>query len=263
MYDQIVNPPLYIVDAFTDKPFHGNSAAVILCDTPIEEHLLQAIAMEMNLPETAYVLPITEGVYGLRWFTPTTEVKLCGHATLASAHALFEHGYQSDLISFDTLSGRLTARRHETKIELDFPAEAATPADLPYALNQALWTGKNRLAWFAQLPSEADVRAFTLDPQEIPKLGHNGLIITAVADDNKEYDFVSRCFYPNLGIPEDPVTGSAHCALAPFWTERLNRTPLTGHQASPRGGLVEVELSNNRILLRGHAITTVRGNLVA
>lgn len=265
-----MNPPLYIVDAFTNTPFRGNSAAVLICTNPLAEHLHQSIAMEMNLPETSFVIPKGDGIFDLRWFTPAKEVDLCGHATLAAARALYDYGFDEEEFGFDTRSGRLTARRRGDKIELNFPDEAPFPWRLPHDLSslgvEPIWTGKNRLVWFVQVPSEDDVRGFnptTADFAEIAALGQGGLIVTAEADEARDYDFVSRCFYPNLGIDEDPVTGSAHCALAPFWSEKLDRKELTGYQASTRGGLVEVECEDDRVLLRGHAVITVRGALVA
>jgi PhzF family phenazine biosynthesis protein len=220
----------------------------------------------MNLPETAFVAAGGDG-FGLRWFTPTVEVDLCGHATLAAAHALWEECRlpPETPAGFHTRSGLLTARRHQGWIELDFPAEPAAPAEPPPALVAALgttakWTGRNRLDWLVEVDDAATVRGLAPDLARLSNVPTRGVIVTAAADDTR-FDFVSRFFAPRAGIPEDPVTGSAHCCLGPFWAPRLGKSALTGYQASPRGGTVRVRLSDDRVLLAGHAVTIYRAEL--
>jgi predicted PhzF superfamily epimerase YddE/YHI9 len=260
--------PLIHVDAFTDTPFAGNPAAVCLLDRPREASWMQALASELNLPETAFVLADTDG-FGLRWFTPTIEVDLCGHATLAAAHALWHEGRLAfdTTARFHTRSGLLTAARAGGWIELDFPAEPAAAAEPPAALLGALgtaatWTGRNRFDWLVEVDSAATVRALAPDLARLASVPTRGVIVTAPADDAR-FDFVSRFFAPRAGIPEDPVTGSAHCCLGPFWATRLGKTALTGHQASPRGGTVRVQVAGDRALLGGMAVTVFRGELTA
>jgi len=254
--------PILVVDAFTDRPFSGNPAGVCLLDQEVDASWMQSVAMEMNHAETAFLVPRGDG-FGLRWFTPTVEVDLCGHATLASAHALFERGFSRDTIRFHTRSGILTARRDGGLIELDFPAEPPSEAELPTIRSLGappVWTGKNRMDWFVQLPTARDVRAIHPDFSEMAGLGMRGLIVTAL-DETKEYDFVSRCFFPQSGVDEDPVTGSAHCAFAPFWSKRLGKLETVGYQASPRGGVVRMRLEGDRVKLRGSAVTVLSGEL--
>lgn len=261
--------PLLQVDAFTDRPFHGNPAAVCLLDAPRDDAWMQAVAAEMNLAETAFVVPLG-GVFGLRWFTPTIEVDLCGHATLATAHALWETGRLApdrDAL-FDTRSGRLTASRREELIELDFPS---TPADAAPAfvtnLAEALgaepaWAGRSIFDLMAVFGAADDVRALVPDMVRLAELPARGVIVTAPADDGV-HDFVSRFFAPASGVPEDPVTGSAHCALGPFWADRLGKARLLGYQASARGGTVRVEQAGTRVRLAGHAVTVFTAELLA
>lgn len=248
--------PLYLVDAFADGPFTGNPAAVVSLDEPLDDGLMQRIAMEMNQAETAFILP--DG--GLRWFTPTVEVDLCGHATLATAHVLWSQG-KVGALCFVTRSGVLNAEHTPDGIALDFPAEppmaVALPDRLPFE-GKALWTGRNRMDWFVQIADEDALRALKPDFAAIAALGMRGLIVTAAG---RDFDFVSRCFFPQSGVDEDPVTGSAHCALAPFWSGRLGKTEMVGYQASRRGGAVRVRLEGERVVLIGKAVTTVRGEL--
>lgn len=252
--------PLRLIDAFADGPFTGNPAGVVVVPQPIAEDLMQKIALEMNQAETAFLSPLEDGLWNLRWFTPAVEVDLCGHATLASAHALWEDGARGPL-RFSTRSGILTAERRGDLIALDFPSEAPTaaplPGDLPF-LGRPLWTGKNRMDWFVQIGDEDDVRTLKPDFSLISKLGMRGLIVTAAG---RNVDFVSRCFFPQSGVPEDPVTGSAHCALGPFWSDRLAKGELVGYQASGRGGTVRVTVLGDRCRLEGRAVTTLRGEL--
>lgn len=259
--------PILIVDAFTDRPFSGNPAAVCLLDGPVDASWMQAVAAEMNLSETAFLHRLPDGGFGLRWFTPATEVDLCGHATLASAHVLWEEGWlaRDAEARFETRSGRLLARLTSDGIQLDFPArpvhEAAAPPALARSLGvEPVWTGRDATSWLVLLASEREVRELRPDMALIGSLPE--LVIATSRSDDPRYDFVSRCFAPSWGIPEDPVTGAAHCSLGPFWRERLGKLALTGYQASARGGVVRVRLEGDRALLRGHAVTVVRGELV-
>lgn len=264
--------PLFHVDAFTDRPFAGNPAAVcVLSDVPEpESSWLQNVASELNLSETAFLRRADTG-WRLRWFTPSVEVDLCGHATLASAHVLWEAGYarRGATIVFDTASGRLSAvERGEGEIELDFPAEPASPcpppADLLASLGAASsrFTGRNRLDHLVELNGEAAVRALAPDFRRLAAAcgSERGVIVTA-ASDRPEFDFVSRYFAPGVGIDEDPVTGAAHCCLGPFWAERLKKKDLSGYQASKRGGTVRVRVAETRVFLGGRAVTVFRGEL--
>ncbi|MBI4715141.1 MAG: PhzF family phenazine biosynthesis protein [Nitrospirae bacterium] len=254
--------PIFQVDAFTFRPFSGNRAA----PGPAEEGWMQNVAAEMNLSETAFLLWEGEG-WRLRWFTPTVEVDLCGHATLASAHVLWEEGITSDETSqFFTRSGTLTALRNKGWIELDFPAEPETPVEPPDLLRRALgvapeYTGKNRFDYLVLLSSEQAVRELKPDFALLAQLPARGVIVTAPSD-SPEFDFVSRFFGPAAGIPEDPVTGSAHCCLAPFWSPRFHKNEMIAYQASSRGGVVGVRLTGDRVILRGQAVMVLRGELV-
>ena len=250
---------IYTVDAFTDGPRSGNPAAVCILEKDIPERTKQRIASRINLSETAFLLR-GEGAFELRWFTPETEVKLCGHATLASAHILFTLGIipATEDAVFSTKSGVLTVRRRNDLIEMDFPSEdpweVKTPEDLLMAVSAApLYVGRNRFDYIALYESEAIVRNTVPRLNQVRKLGSRGLIITSVSSSDR-YDFVSRFFAPNAGIDEDPVTGSAHCCLCPFWSRRLGKKELTGHQASKRGGLVHTRLLENRVFLSGKAV---------
>lgn len=257
---------IYQVDAFTDRPFAGNPAAVCLLDRPPQDAWMSCVAAEMNLSETAFLCPRTDG-WNLRWFTPTTEVKLCGHATLASAHVLWETGAvpSTGQIRFHTASGILTASHQHGWIELDFPAQTCDRADPPPDVERVLglkplevcragWT------WLARLDSASAVRRLAPDLAAL-KSTLGSLIVTA-ASDSQQYDFVSRFFAPVLGIDEDPVTGAAHCCLAPYWGRHLRAGELIGYQASRRGGVVRVQLAGERVKLRGQAVTVLRGELI-
>ena len=260
--------PLYQVDAFTDRPFHGNPAAVCLLDAARDEDWMQSVAAEMNLAETAFVSPRDDG-FDLRWFTPTCEVDLCGHATLASAHALWETKRlrAGTTARFHTRSGWLTADQRGGLIELDFPSlkTTAEPTAAP-ALAEALgapvvWAGRSKGNLLARIEDAATLRQVVPDQGRIVKLPCQGVIITAAGDSS--YDFVSRYFTPQQGIDEDPVTGSAHCTLAPYWAGILGRDSLVGFQASARGGTVRVRVDGDRVRLGGHAVTILRGELLA
>jgi PhzF family phenazine biosynthesis protein len=260
--------PFTQVDAFTDRAFSGNPAAVCLLEADRDPEWMQLVAAEMNLAETAFLIRRSDG-FGLRWFTPTCEVDLCGHATLASAHALWEDGQLAadSTARFHTRSGVLTAERRDGAIWLDFPATPAAavpaPADLADALGSAPRSvGRTPFDYLVELESEAAVRALDPDLGRLARLPVRGVIVTAASTDPAR-QFVSRFFAPAAGIPEDPVTGSTHCALGPFWGERLGRMELVGYQASRRGGTVRVRLAGDRVLLGGQAVTVLRGELVA
>lgn len=256
--------PLFTIDAFADGPFRGNPAAVCLLDGPRPEEWMRALAAEMNLSETAFLWPESDEIWRLRWFTPAVEVSLCGHATLASAHALWETG-QSDAASsirFATRSGILTATRAGDWIELDFPERSPEACAPPDGLAEAL--GSRPIATaiagedlLVELATEGAVRALAPDFTALAAVGARGVTVTARADEGAPHDFVSRFFAPAVGIAEDPVTGSAHCGLAPYWAERLGRRQLTGFQASRRGGVVRVrhEPDRRRVVLSGRAVT--------
>lgn len=255
------------VDAFTDTPFAGNPAAVCLLPEPREAEWMQQVALEMNLSETAFLLRQENG-FGLRWFTPTTEVDLCGHATLASAHVLWERGHLAPATTarFYTRSGLLSATRQGDWIELNFPAEAAAPLAAPPKLAEALGVkpttvGKNRFDYLVEVDSEATVRGLQPDLALLKSVPCRGVIVTSQAD-SARYDFVSRFFAPSVGVDEDPVTGSAHCCLGPYWAERLGKKSFVAYQASPRGGVVRVRLDGDRVYLGGQAVTVLRGELV-
>jgi len=259
---------LFQVDAFTGDAFAGNPAAVCLLGGPAEPRWMQSVAREMNLSETAFVEPRAAG-YGLRWFTPVAEVALCGHATLASAHVLYQTGLAEpdQRVRFDSASGPLTARREDGLIVLDLPARPAAPAPPPPGLLAALgvaspvWTGRAREDLMVVLGREEEVTGVCPDTAALAALDTRGVIVTAPAS-RPGADFVSRFFAPAVGVPEDPVTGSAHCTLAPFWADRLGRISLTGYQASARGGAVRVRVvEDERVLLGGHAVTVFSGHL--
>ncbi|MDH3297199.1 MAG: PhzF family phenazine biosynthesis protein [Gemmatimonadota bacterium] len=269
-------PSIYVVDAFARQPFRGNPAAVCVLRESAEEHWMQSLGAEMNLSETAFVWP-KHGAWGLRWFTPTTEVDLCGHATLAAAHVLWETGVveRTRPVEFHTHSGKLTARRAAEGIEMNFPAEPAVESraeeahpglidalrlsDVPPAI------GRNRLDLLVELRDEAAVRALTPDLAAVAELGVRGVIVTSrpgrATAESIGVDFVSRYFAPAAGVPEDPVTGSAHCALGPWWARRLGNSRLLGAQLSARGGIVGVECERDRVWLSGSAVTVLRGSL--
>ena len=254
------------VDAFTDRAFAGNPAAVCLLDGPRDAEWMQRVAFEMNLAETAFLTPAASG-FGLRWFTPAVEVDLCGHATLASAHTLWTDGVvpKSDPIAFQTRSGVLGASSRGEMIELDFPSEAATEVPAPEGLAEAVgvplvWTGRNRMDYIVEIAGERELRGLVPNLDAIRKLDARGLIVTCRGA-GTEYDFLSRFFAPQSGIDEDPVTGSAHCCLGPFWAKRLNRQELVGFQASPRGGSVRVTVNDARVTLGGQAVTVYSGTL--
>lgn len=266
-----MNIPLWQVDAFTDKPFSGNSAAVCLLDQFPCDDWMQNVASEMNLSDTAFLVSANDAnEFQLRWFTPTTEVELCGHATLASAHVLFEQErVKGDApIRFETRSGFLTCIRHALGVEMNFPATPAsevlqdsTRQRLESILGtSATFAGRSREDILFVMDDAKAVRELAPDFEALAQIETRGLIVTAESSDPSE-DFVSRFFAPRFGIDEDPVTGSAHCCLAPYWSDRLGRLELTGRQVSCRSGVVQTRLSGDRVHLSGNAITVFSAQL--
>jgi PhzF family phenazine biosynthesis protein len=256
---------LFQVNAFTGRPFAGNPAAVCLTAAPLATELMQAIAAEMNLSETAFVHPLAKGSYALRWFTPTTEVALCGHATLAAAHVLFSEGKTKEKqLFFETQSGLLCVSKEAEHYHMLFPALPCQSIDIPEGLGQALNSPvkacfRSTFDLVVELDNEAAVRACVPNFHLLATYPYRGIIITAAAQ--PPFDFVSRFFGPNCGVNEDPVTGSAHCALAPLWAQRLQKTSLRAFQASKRGGIVEMELLDKQVILKGEAVTIWSGRL--
>ncbi|MBI3416724.1 MAG: PhzF family phenazine biosynthesis protein [Verrucomicrobia bacterium] len=258
--------PLYIVDAFTAKPFAGNPAAVCVLPAPRDEAWMQNVAREMNLSETVFLHPESDG-FRLRWFTPTVEVALCGHATLASAHVLWETGrlQPQQLARFYTQSGLLTADRLADRIELDFPAKRAEPTPPPVGLLEALgraakFVGRSAFDYLVEVDSENTLRELKPDFRRLAGIPVRGVIVTSRSA-APEFDFVSRFFAPASGVDEDPVTGSAHCCLGPFWQERLHKPEFIAFQASARGGVVQVRVEGQRVKLGGNGVTVLEGEL--
>lgn len=250
---------LHVVDAFANLPFSGNPAAVCLLNAPADARWMQSVAQEMNFSETAFLHPLEDG-FSLRWFTPKIEVDLCGHATLASAFTLWETGVLSldAPARFQTRSGILTCRREDDWIAMDFPATPThpvpTPDNLDLALGcEALACEDNGMDLLVEIADAAVLRRLAPNISELAQLGYRGIIVTAKSD-QADYDFLSRFFAPSAGINEDPVTGSAHCALGPYWQRQLARTEFTAFQASDRGGVVQVSLRGDRTILRGQAV---------
>ncbi|PQO44795.1 PhzF family phenazine biosynthesis protein [Blastopirellula marina] len=252
---------LFQVDAFTSQPFTGNPAAVCWLDHPADEAWMQNVAAEMNLAETAFVHPEGDSLR-LRWFTPVVEVDLCGHATLSAAHVLWQENRcpTDQPLLFETRSGTLTATKVGEKIELIFPIAPAieqAPADgllEALGISEATFCGKNAWDWLIEIPSAKTLRQLAPNHSLLAPVSSRGVMVTTQSDDPR-YDFLSRFFAPAYGIPEDPVTGSAHCVLGEYWSRKLGKTTLAAYQASPRGGEVEVQVRNDRALLRGHAVT--------
>ncbi|HEX9611054.1 MAG TPA: PhzF family phenazine biosynthesis protein [Gemmatimonadales bacterium] len=260
--------PIVQVDAFTDRPFAGNPAAVCVLPAPADADWMQDVAREMNLSETAFLVRRHDG-FDLRWFTPAVEVDLCGHATLASAHVLWQDGHlpPGAQARFHTKSGLLAADRRGKWIELDFPATRAAPAPAPPGLLEALhvtprFVGRSRFDYLLEVDGEETVRSVRPDFGALARVDARGVIVTSRAATDG-YDFVSRFFAPRAGVPEDPVTGSSHCALAPYWGGKLGKPALVGYQASARGGVVRTRLAGDRVILGGQAVTVLRGDLTA
>ncbi|MCS6817870.1 MAG: PhzF family phenazine biosynthesis protein [Blastocatellia bacterium] len=259
--------PIFQVNAFTEVPFSGNPAAVCVLSEPRDAPWMQRVAREMNLSETAFLWP-GEGGFHLRWFTPTVEVELCGHATLASAHILWTEGYVAarEQIRFFTRSGVLTAARRDEWIELDFPATPAEPTEAPPRLQESLgvtprFVGRSCFDYLVEVESEDVLRQLAPNFALLETIPTRGVIVTSRST-TLPFDFVSRFFAPRVGVPEDPVTGSAHCCLGPFWGQRLGRTELLAYQASARGGVIRIRLANDRVILGGQAVTMWRGHLL-
>jgi PhzF family phenazine biosynthesis protein len=260
--------PVFHVDAFTEQPFAGNPAAVCLLPAWKEDRWLQAVGGEMNLSETAFVVKQSHH-FDLRWFTPKVEVDLCGHATLASAHVLWQEGLVQlgREISFATRSGDLKASRHGEDIELDFPLKPEEPAEPPPGLVEALgvrprYVGKNQFDYLVEVESEDVLRALAPDFRRLAAVPARGVVVTSRSSD-PQFDFVSRFFAPASGIDEDPVTGSAHCCLGDFWQKRLSKREFRAYQASARGGVVRVRVTTGRAFLGGRAVIVAKGELVA
>jgi predicted PhzF superfamily epimerase YddE/YHI9 len=261
--------PIVTVDAFTDVPFAGNPAAVCVLKEPRTEEWMRNVAREMNLSETAFLSP-RDGEFGLRWLTPAVEVDLCGHATLASAHVLWQDGHlpAGKQARFHTRSGLLTADTLGDWIEMSFPAKVAVPAEPPEGLLQGLRVtspravAKNQFDYLVEVESEEQLRALDPDHTVLRRIPVRGVIVTARSS-TSEFDFVSRFFAPGSGVDEDPVTGSAHTALAPYWAGKLGKTEMTGYQASRRGGVVRVRMDGDRVILGGQAVTVAHITLLA
>jgi len=259
---------IYQVDAFTQLPFRGNPAGVCILQERKSEEWMQSVAAEMNLSETAFVVR-GAGRIAIRYFTPTVEVPLCGHATLSSAHILWAENYVSadQPIEFESPSGKLHATREKNWIVLDFPVDLYEKAPLPPGVAESLSVAVKEsvktkyCGYLLELASEAAVRELSPDLPELQRLGVDEMIVTALGNPDNDWDFVSRFFGPGVGIPEDPVTGAAHCSLAPYWSKRLGRTEMTGYQASARGGVVKVRLKEERVDIMGQACTVIAGQL--
>ena len=257
--------PLFWVDAFTDTPYRGNPAAICLLDAAIDEPAMQSLAFELGLAETAYVVPRPDGDYDLRWFTPTVEIPLCGHATLASAHTLFETGRAADAVTFHTQSGPLTCTRDGRRITMDFPTARPTPVDAPPGLLDALGISEavavlDNKQWFiVEVADPAVVEGLRPDLRRLETIV-DGASVTARSD-RDGIDIVSRVFGPGVGVDEDSVTGSVHCALTPYWCDRLGTTELVAYQASARGGTLHCRLAGDRVFLAGPAVTVLRGEV--
>lgn len=256
------------VDAFTDTPFSGNPAAVCLLPHPGDPAWMQRVAREMNLSETAFLHRVQDG-FNLRWFTPVTEVDLCGHATLASAHVLWEeeHLRLDEPVRFQTRSGLLTVTRDGSWIEMDFAAAPATPIKAPGELIRALGVEPRSASkagddYLIEVDSEATLRALTPDIGGLERAPMRAAMVTS-ASDSPAYDYVVRVFAPRIGITEDPVTGSLQCTLAPFWGQRLGKRELVAYQASQRGGVLRLRLKGERVIIGGQAVTALRGELLA
>lgn len=260
--------PLYQVDAFTDQAFAGNPAGVCVLEKAADEAWMQAVAMEMNLSETAFVLRRSDGDFDLRWFTPAAEVALCGHATLATSHILYQTGTlkHNETARYRTQSGLLLAYLSHGLIELDFPSTPPEDCSAPDGLLRALglessvYLGRSRFDYLVEAASERAVRELTPDIAQLRSLAVRGVMVTAKSA-SMDADFVSRFFAPAVGVDEDPVTGSAHCALTPYWAAKLGKVELTAYQASARGGRLRCTLAGDRVKLAGQAITVLRGEL--
>ncbi|MDH5680092.1 MAG: PhzF family phenazine biosynthesis protein [Spirochaetota bacterium] len=256
--------PIFQVDAFTDQAFSGNPAAVCILNEPQSDEWMQNVASEMNLSDTAFIMQ-SKGRLDLRWFTPAVEVDLCGHATLAAAHILWKEGYIDPAkdLSFSTKSGVLTAKGRGQWIELAFPYEIESQVTPPDCLSEALgaipvYVGKNRMDYLVELESETAVRNLSPDLSRLKPIPTRGFIVTARSDSD-DYDFISRFFAPGAGIDEDPVTGSTHCCLGPYWQKKTGKNSFMAYQASKRGGFLRVRMTEKNVILEGQAVTIFRG----
>lgn len=269
MYLAVMAQTILQVDAFTHVPYRGNPAAVCVLDREAEPEWMQAVAREMNLSETAFLVHRPDQDWDLRWFTPAVEVDLCGHATLASAHVLWAEGHQpaGAAIRFHTRSGVLSALQKPPWIEIDLPALPAAPCDAPPGLLTALgvrsaaWLGRSRMDLLVRLEDEAEVRGIAPDMTRLRAIDARGIMVTAPSASG-EFDFVSRFFAPRVGVAEDPVTGSAHSCLGPYWAAQLDRSELMAFQASARGGVIRVTVQGDRVLLGGECVTVLKGELI-
>ncbi|MEO2019358.1 MAG: PhzF family phenazine biosynthesis protein [Fuerstiella sp.] len=267
--------PIFQIDAFADRPFTGNPAAVVFLDDEPDSHWMQSVAAEMNLAETAFARKLVSNRFDLRWFTPLIEVDLCGHATLAAAHSLWESGSVQNRadICFESRSGQLHVKSLGELIQLDFPITPADECAAPDGLLESLYVdgqpiptsyvGRNIFDYVIEVPDLKFVENVQPDFRRLKQMDVRGIIVTAKAPPESRFDFVSRFFAPAAGIDEDPVTGSAHCCLADHWSRRLDKSELIAYQASNRGGTVEMSVVGDRVLLRGRAITIFRGTLEA
>lgn len=258
---------IYQVDSFSNKAFSGNPAGVCLFTNNVTDQWMQNMASEMNLSETAFLYKENDG-YNLRWFTPAEEVDLCGHATLASAHILWSEGYEHEEkeLIFYTKSGVLKANKYKGMIELDFPAEVDNEVEVPEELIKCLninplYVGKNRIDYIVEVEDESIVKNISPDFELLKSITTRGVIVTSKSKD-KKYDFISRFFAPGCGINEDPVTGSAHCCLAPYWMRKMNKSVFNAYQSSKRGGEINVEVVDDRVLIRGEAVTVFSGDIL-
>ncbi len=260
--------PLYQVDAFTDQAFHGNPAGVCCLSAPRPNQWMQCVAQEMNLSETAFLLEENDG-YRLRWFTPAVEVDLCGHATLASAHILWETGRlkRDKTAKFYSRSGLLSASFEKNYIQLNFPVKRLELVTIPEELSTVLgvkpvFVGKNQFDYLVEVENEEILRNLQPDMTRLSQIPVRGVIVTCAAT-TPGYDFISRFFAPRVGVPEDPVTGSAHCCLTPYWSEKLHKQSMLAFQASARGGELRLRLQDDRVLISGQAVTVFQGELNA
>lgn len=256
---------IWMVDAFASQPYTGNPAAVMIVQEFPEDDRCTKIAAEMNLSETAFVKFLKDGTFHIRWFTPTVEVKLCGHATLSAAHILFQEGLATDIVTFTSLSGPLTVRKDGDSLTLDFPLQNTGPSLAVEALIEQLDINEPVITAvqayddiILELAHAKDLRQLVLDPKDVAKVDCRGLIVTAKGDG--PYDFISRFFGPRVGVDEDPVTGSAHCKLAHYWQQKLKKDTFLAYQASRRGGEIHITIQKDRVLLKGKALTIMEGN---
>ena len=259
---------IFQVDAFTDHAFGGNPAGVCILKKDASAEWKQQVAAEMNLSETAFVRRLDEQRFALQWFTPTVEVELCGHATLATAHVLWQTDLvdEADSIFFETRSGVLTCKNMAGKVQMNFPANAAHDFAVDQGIIDCLgvnpiYTGKNTFDLLIEVASENEVRRASVDFNRLREEPVRGVILTSRSE-KAEFDFVSRFFAPASGVDEDPVTGSAHCCLGPYWGPKIGKTELVGFQASHRGGKVNISLADDRVFLLGQAVTVLRGSIL-